>query len=554
MKNLKKHWLMLVALVLLLTSVCHAQQVSVELDGKKLDFEVQPQIIQGSTMVPLRAIFEALGAKVDWDDPTKTVTSTKDNVTIKLTIGSNILYKNNQAVTLEVPAQILDGSTLVPVRAISESFGCNVDWIDSTKTVVIKTQTQVQTQTQVRTQIEGAKVGDVIHFEGSTTKSPLEYKAGETMTFKLCIKKGTTDVYAPYIYYKCIGDDGATTSGYVQQSDDGYYYFDTKCQRDGFVRVTARVCDGYKRIIPQFQIFEGGAGADIDKIKAATVEPDDYLKFWEDLKKVAFGLSNEIIYESENISTNSAYIAKDVRIKTAQGAGEYASFIYSYPKDAAPGTLRLKMYFQGYAVKGVSAPTYENGTIVVNMCTHDIPNRKSASYYNSLSNYKNYGYSVQENQNPKTSYWWKVFVRNMQVFNYFKNHKLFNGVDVSFSGSSQGAFQACNMAAHSGLATYCYMDVPWFGNIYGPSLDSRMSGTVPAPANGLRYFDTAIAAKYLTCRTEIRAGLGDYNCPPSTIMAMYNNMSCKKSLTFVQNKTHSYEQPRRVKSYTIGVR
>ena len=106
-------------------------------NGTAKALDVPAQIIESRTMVPLRAIFEALGASVEWDDATKTVTSVKGDTTVKLTIGDTNLYVNGAAKVLDVPAQIVDSRTLVPVRAIAESFGCEVGWDDPTKTVTI---------------------------------------------------------------------------------------------------------------------------------------------------------------------------------------------------------------------------------------------------------------------------------------------------------------------------------------------------------------------------------------------------------------------------------
>ena len=102
--------------------------ITVSLDGKNIEFDVAPQIINGRTMVPLRAIFEALGATVDWNDDTQTVTSTKGGTTISLTINNPTMYVNGKAVILDSPACLVDSRTLVPVRAISEAFDIQVEW------------------------------------------------------------------------------------------------------------------------------------------------------------------------------------------------------------------------------------------------------------------------------------------------------------------------------------------------------------------------------------------------------------------------------------------
>lgn len=100
----------------------------VYIDGKKLEFDVYPKIENDRTLVPLRGVFEALEAEVSWDDSIKTVTAVKGDITIKLQIGSNILYKNDAPIEIDVPAKIENSRTLVPLRAVSEALDCNVSW------------------------------------------------------------------------------------------------------------------------------------------------------------------------------------------------------------------------------------------------------------------------------------------------------------------------------------------------------------------------------------------------------------------------------------------
>lgn len=121
-----------------------APEVSVRLNGGLLNFDVPPQIINERTMVPLRAIFEALGATVDWDQATETVTSVRDDVTIKMTIGKNIIYINDKATELDVAPLIIDERTLVPVRAIAEGFGASVDWDQDRYCVIISSEIENQ--------------------------------------------------------------------------------------------------------------------------------------------------------------------------------------------------------------------------------------------------------------------------------------------------------------------------------------------------------------------------------------------------------------------------
>lgn len=114
-----------------------SNEISVVLDGKSILFDQPPIIVDGRTLVPLRAIFEELGATVDWDGNTQTVTSTKGKTTISMTIGNAEMYKNGELIVLDVPPQLIGDRTLVPVRAVAEGFDCHVDWDGDTRTVII---------------------------------------------------------------------------------------------------------------------------------------------------------------------------------------------------------------------------------------------------------------------------------------------------------------------------------------------------------------------------------------------------------------------------------
>lgn len=115
-----------------------SQQLRVIVNGSEL-INASPEIINGNTMVPVRAIFEALGARVDWDSNTKTAYgySADGSIIVEITIDSNIAYVNGKVKALAQSAVISGGRTLVPARFISEALGADVVWNANTKTVVI---------------------------------------------------------------------------------------------------------------------------------------------------------------------------------------------------------------------------------------------------------------------------------------------------------------------------------------------------------------------------------------------------------------------------------
>ncbi|MCD8158048.1 MAG: copper amine oxidase N-terminal domain-containing protein [Clostridiales bacterium] len=111
--------------------------ITVLLNGSEMAFDVEPYIENGVTMVPMRAIFEALGADVGYDSETRTITAVKGDKTIILTVDSTSAYINGKEYTLQNPAVIIDGSTMVPLRFVSENLDADVVWNSDTKTISI---------------------------------------------------------------------------------------------------------------------------------------------------------------------------------------------------------------------------------------------------------------------------------------------------------------------------------------------------------------------------------------------------------------------------------
>ncbi len=154
---MKKLYSMIIALIcsfmLLSTAAVADDGITVLLDGQSVEFDVPPAILNDRTMVPMRAVFEALGASVEWDDATKTASAKKDNVNLLIIPNSNVMTKNSLPISLDVGPVIIDGRILVPVRAIAESFGCDVSWEADTRSVVIRTESY-QLREMVSEQVE----------------------------------------------------------------------------------------------------------------------------------------------------------------------------------------------------------------------------------------------------------------------------------------------------------------------------------------------------------------------------------------------------------------
>ncbi|MBQ3110796.1 MAG: copper amine oxidase N-terminal domain-containing protein [Clostridia bacterium] len=116
-------------------------------DGKYVDcasYGQTPVIVEGRTLVPLRSVFEALGATVEWNNEKRAAISEKGDLVVVVAIDSKEMMVDGTPKAIDVPAQIMNGRTMVPVRAVAEAFGCKVEWDNATRTVIITTATVEQ--------------------------------------------------------------------------------------------------------------------------------------------------------------------------------------------------------------------------------------------------------------------------------------------------------------------------------------------------------------------------------------------------------------------------
>ena len=114
------------------------KQISVYLNGDIIEFDVLPTTENNRTLVPVRAIFEAMGMNVAWDNSTSTVTATGNGNSITMKINQTTAKVNGKLFSMDVPARMIGERTLVPVRFIAESLGADVDWNEEDKIVYIK--------------------------------------------------------------------------------------------------------------------------------------------------------------------------------------------------------------------------------------------------------------------------------------------------------------------------------------------------------------------------------------------------------------------------------
>ena len=107
-------------------------------DSVEKEFDTIPYIKNSRTYIPVRFVTESLGASVEWNGNTQEVTIRSEEAIIVLKIGSNVIKIDGNDFKMDVAPEIVNDRTMLPIRFVAEYLNCEVDWDDSTKTVIIK--------------------------------------------------------------------------------------------------------------------------------------------------------------------------------------------------------------------------------------------------------------------------------------------------------------------------------------------------------------------------------------------------------------------------------
>lgn len=116
------------------------RKIDIYINGTKIKFDSLPYLKDGRTMVPFRPIAEALGCTVNWDPIEKEIITEMNGSVIKFFTEKKTAYINQKSMELDVPPEVIDGRTYVPLRFLSETFGYKVYWDDSNNKVTIDTK------------------------------------------------------------------------------------------------------------------------------------------------------------------------------------------------------------------------------------------------------------------------------------------------------------------------------------------------------------------------------------------------------------------------------
>lgn len=384
-----------------------------------------------------------------------------------------------------------------------------------------------------------ALIAGEFSFYGKTDKDPLSYKPGEEMVFTVQLLEDGKPAAGKKISWFCESDDGTKKSGEAISSSSEPLKITTSINKPGFVHVYARTSE-VKQWGDNF-MFNASAGVLLDQIKVSS-EPADFDEFWAAQKKrlAAVPLKvtmNEVESPRKDVKTY------DIRITCV---GKSISGYFCKPVNAVKKSLPARVSYHGYGVSSAGKHADPNA-LTLDINAHGIENGHPKAYYDDLrkGEYRGYGFDKKENENRETCYWNGMLLRVMRSLEFMKSLPEWNGKDLIVNGGSQGGFQCLCAAGLDSDVSECYPVVPWMCDIGGPNKDGRINARFrPEWTPALDYYDSAIHAKRIKAKVVISSGLGDYVCPPSGQLALYNNIKSEKRLEFTQGRTHGYRMPK----------
>ena len=167
---MKKIFLMFVLMGIMIVSagilVSAKDEIGIVVNGENANMKVSPKIIDGVTMVPFRETMEVLQAKISWDANTKSIKATRKNKSVSIQVGSNIVKVGKQEVEIQSPPVVIDNFTYVPIRVISNGFGCKIRYdainnnIVITDTALAKMTTTTKATTEATTETTTVNYND----------------------------------------------------------------------------------------------------------------------------------------------------------------------------------------------------------------------------------------------------------------------------------------------------------------------------------------------------------------------------------------------------------
>lgn len=435
--------------------------------------------------------------------------------------------------------------------------------------------------------VPAAELKDVKLKARTDKENPIAYKVGEPIRFDFFIDgvKELPEGLTPplHVIWTRTGDDQVTEKGTNTISLTEGFSVTTTLKVPGFVRYEAQLVGSDYKVFDKVKVvswepnlkglrFDGGAGADTEKMKLSTVEPADFDAFWKEAKaKLATVPVKATLTEVTPEKLKGKFHVYGIAIDCF--GPRPATGWFTIPANAKPGSLAAICQFDGYNGNNFSVPKPpswgNNNAMVLHINAHGYEmTGKDAAYYKAFGNAVNgvgegkprratYGLEPLDYDNPRDTYFYYMAMRVMRAFDYVKSRPEWDGKKLVAEGGSQGGLQTMWAAGLVEGLTAARPSITWgcdIGNSRGGSKFLSNGWGIPH-VPGAFYFDAVLHGRRVpkTCTVEItRLGLGDYTCPPRGVLLSYYEMKCPVKANLVQGSTHGYIPPKPNQTFSIS--
>jgi hypothetical protein len=352
----KQIFIFTIALMFLIfpTAIFASEQINVNINGQRVDFFAQqPTIVNGRTLVPVRGVFEQLG--FDVDENGDTVSVYRDDFNVLITIGSATFVTNGESHTLDVPAQIIGDSTMIPLRRVLESINYSVEWSSVMRTVRITSDVAIFNEKNIHANDISYRIADAV-----STLAPSRLNVTDEEFNGQVLEEAVR----AYVFYLLIeefaAENGIVLNAAIAQDMDEIIpeWFDD----DEFIKMAhASGFFNLPQVLRYFYLDE------LTKQVFETIIADEALfapfaDFMEEAPEEDLLGAKHILISSNDFEDEETAMEFAVEIWERALAGEdFVTLVETYGKD--PG---MAQYPEGYTFTvGAMIDSFENGVLSV---------------------------------------------------------------------------------------------------------------------------------------------------------------------------------------------
>ena len=407
--------------------------------------------------------------------------------------------------------------------------------------------------------------------KGVTDRSAIGYRLGEPIRFTLTLEQAESLPSGLVIDWIRTGDDGKRETGKALADAAKPLTITTSIDRPGFVRIFAVVRNPDGTVwepagvkvkkdraggLTGSVFFDGGAGVDVDAIRQSAPEPADFDTFWARHKAALAAVPMEGVKCEELPSANQKVKLYVVTVPCAGPRPATGYLVVPAKEGKYPAEVSFHGYATSWSARATKVPDISRETgsaIKLALSAHGFELNRDAAYYKAFaasvkSNGYGHAFDPEQNSDPEKAYFCGMTYRVMRGIEYVKSRPEWDGRRLTVTGASQGGLQSIWGAALVPGVTEARISIPWCCDMASTATGRNHGEWFVKWVPALGYYDPVNMAKRIpaTCKVNItRAGIGDYTCPPAGVAAFYNNLSCPKSMVWMQGSTHGYVPPQR---------